>query len=53
MKKTYMNPTTKVVKIELTHMIALSTLGPTNATSGNLSRDRFAGFWDDEDDFDE
>ena len=53
MKKTYMNPTTKVVKIELTHMIALSKLGETNATYGNLSRRHFDDFWEDEDDFDE
>jgi len=49
-----MNPTTKVVKIELTHMIALSRKGYTDETSGNLSRDRFAvdQYFDDNDNID-
>ena len=50
MKKTYINPITKIVKIELTNMIAISTLGTTNATSGNLSRGDYdyESDWDDE-----
>lgn len=52
MKKTYINPTTTVVKIELSHMIALSTLGTTNETSGNLSRRRNDVWDDDEEDYD-
>ena len=39
MKKTYKNPTMVVVKIQTQHMIAISTLGTTDATSGNLGRD--------------
>ena len=47
MKKTYQNPTTKVIEIELQQMIAMSALGTTQATSGNLSREGSA--WDDDD----
>ena len=50
MKKIYKTPTTNVVNIELSHMIALSTLGTTDATSGNLSRQERYSVWDDEED---
>lgn len=52
MKKIYKTPTTNVVKVELTHMIAISTLGNTDATSGNLSR-RGRSVWDDEEEDDD
>ena len=48
MKKTYKNPTMVVVKIQTQHMIAMSTLGTTNATSGNLGREYDFDFDDDE-----
>ena len=48
MKKIYKTPTTNVVNIELSHMIALSTLGTTEATSGNMSRQDSGSFWDEE-----
>jgi len=57
MKKTYMAPTTKVQKIELQSMIAVS--GPQNVYSEEangindensiLSRESFGSIWDDED----
>ena len=55
MKKIYKNPTTDVVKIETTHMIALSKEGDTELTSGNLSRRGRRSAWDeeDEDEYDE
>ena len=50
MKKTYINPETKIVRVEVVHMIALSErLGigeATNDASGAESRR--GGFWDDE-----
>lgn len=39
MKKTYFTPVTDVIKIETHQMIAMSTLGETDATEGNLARD--------------
>jgi len=55
MKKIYKNPTTTIVKIELSHMIALSEKGDTELTSGNLSRRGRRSAWDeeDEDEYDE
>lgn len=50
MKKIYKSPTTNVVNIELSRMIALSTLGTTDETSGNLSRQERYSIWDEEDD---
>lgn len=55
MKKTYMIPTTIVVKVETTQMIAVSgfeeALGTTEkAGSAALSR-RGGSFWDDEDEY--
>ena len=51
MKKTYCKPETQAVVIELTKMIALSTV-EGNATSNEvLSRDG-GSFWDDDDDDD-
>ena len=48
MKKTYINPTIKVDEIQPEEFIAISTLGETESTSGNLGRDaRFSG-WDEE-----
>ena len=38
MKKIYVSPTVRVVKVETLNMIAMSTLGDTVATNGNLSR---------------
>ncbi len=48
MKKTYMTPATKVVKVRLQRMLAGSQVDMygTNATSAGMSRD--GGFWDDE-----
>ena len=51
MKKIYKTPTMNVVKVELTHMIAISTLGNTDATSGNLSR-RGNNVWDEDEEED-
>jgi hypothetical protein len=49
MKKTYINPTMTIVKIQTAQMIAASPNygGTTTETSGNLSRE--GSFWDDED----
>ena len=49
MKKTYINPTMTIVKIQTAQMIAASPIygGSTEATSGNLSRE--GSFWDDDD----
>ena len=49
MKKTYINPTMTIVKIQTAQMIAASPIygGSTEATSGNLSRE--SSFWDDDD----
>jgi len=49
MKKTYQNPTTKMVKIHTSQMIATSPGygGETTLTSGNASR-QGGDFWDDE-----
>ena len=52
MKKIYINPTTQVLKVELSKMVATSipfgsgTLDPTNAESREDM-----DFWEDEDDF--
>lgn len=51
MKKIYQNPATKIIRIELHHMIAASeTMGfgaSVNDASGADSR-RGSAFWDDE-----
>ena len=39
MKKTYMNPTLEVVKIQPAQFIAISTLGTTEAFNGNLGQE--------------
>lgn len=39
MKQTYINPELKVVKLQTQQFMMLSTLGTTNATNGNLSRE--------------
>lgn len=51
MKKIYMSPTTKVVKIQTEKMIAVSTVDmyATDATSAGMSRESNSD-WDDEDD---
>ena len=51
MKKTYQNPEMKIVKIQVSQMIAASPGygGTTDKTSGNASR-RFGGVWDDDED---
>ena len=48
MKKIYMIPTTQIVKIQTTQMIAISLYG-TDATEAAMGRDG-GDFWDDEDD---
>ena len=49
MKKTYKNPTMVVVKIQTRQQImSMSTLGTTDATSGNLGREYDFDFDDDE-----
>lgn len=52
MKKIYMSPTTKVVKIQTEKMIAVSEIGMygTDATSAGMSRESNSD-WDDEDDY--
>ena len=52
MKKIYKTPTMNVVKVELTHMIAISTIGNTDATSGNLSR-RGNSVWDEDEEYED
>ncbi|MBQ8487318.1 MAG: hypothetical protein IJ533_06690 [Prevotella sp.] len=49
MKKTYQNPTAKVVKIQpyLMQSASASILGETTKTSGNLSREG-GSFWDED-----
>ena len=51
MKKTYQNPEMKIVKIQVSQMIAASPGygGTTDATYGNASR-RGGSLWDDDDD---
>ena len=61
MKKVYINPETKIVKVELQHMIASSPLDPAHGQgqvveeqvgSGIPGESRGGrGFWDDEEDF--
>lgn len=52
MKKTYMIPALKVVKIQPNHLL-INASGETNETSGNLGRrGRFSG-WEEEADYDE
>ena len=52
MKKTYMIPALKVVKIQPNHLL-INASGETNETSGNLGhRSRFSG-WEEEADYDE
>ena len=51
-----MNPTTKVVKIHTVKMIAASEKilfgDSVTSAAGAESRDRFADFWDDDEDID-
>ena len=51
MKKTYQNPEMKIVKIQVSQILAGSPGygGTTDAIDGNASR-RFGGVWDDDDD---
>jgi len=57
MKKTYINPTINVVKIQLQQMIAESAttagFGDGTQDGGNAASRRGSNFWDDEDDYDE
>ena len=48
MKKTYKNPTLTVVKIQPAQFIAVSTLGTTSRTSGNLGRESRFSEYDEE-----
>ena len=57
MKKTYMNPETTIIKVELQKMIAGSPAGKETSTSQGFGGDagdgvggdsRSLGFWDDE-----
>lgn len=48
MKKTYLNPTLTVVKIQPAQFIAMSTLGETEAISGNLGREATFSDWGDD-----
>lgn len=49
MKKTYQNPTTKIISVQTTPMLVTSPGygSTTEATSGNLSRDA-SDLWDDD-----
>ena len=47
MKKTYKNPLLTVVEVE-PEFIALSTLGETDATSGNLGREFEFSEWEED-----
>ena len=47
MKKTYINPTLKVVKIQ-TNLMLINASGETEATSGNLGRRARFSEWDEE-----
>ena len=51
MKKTYKNPTLKVVKIQ-PNQLMIAASGETEATSGNLGRRGRFSTWEEED-FDE
>ena len=53
MKKTYQNPTTKIVKIQTMQMIAQSVGVGSEYQSGNAVLSRRGNSWDDEDDYDE
>lgn len=46
MKKTYSKPTLEVVKMQTQQMLALSTNGSTDLTSGNLAPE-YDGYWDE------
>lgn len=48
MKKTYKNPLFTVVEIQPEEFIALSTLGETDATSGNLGREFEFSEWEED-----
>ena len=51
MKKIYNRPTVNIVKLQLSHMIALSYTGDTKATTNEvLSRRGANDLWDDDDD---
>ena len=49
MKKTYINPETKVITIETMHMIAESMAVISSGKSFDNSLSRDGGDWDDED----
>ena len=52
MKKTYINPTMTIVKIQTAQMLAASEPGyggTTTSTSGNLSRE--SSFWEEDEDY--
>lgn len=48
MKKTYKNPLFEVVEIQTEQFIAMSTLGETDATEGNLGLEASFTDWNDE-----
>ena len=52
MKKTYINPTMTIVKIQTHHQMLAGSPGyggSTEATSGNLSRE--SSFWEEDEDY--
>jgi len=52
MKKTYHTPCVEVQKINATEIICVSTLGTTEAVSGNLAKDRDRGDYEPAEDAD-
>ena len=48
MKKKYKNPILTVVEIQPEQFIAISTLGETDATSGNFGREATFSDWGEE-----
>jgi hypothetical protein len=48
MKKTYKNPLFTVVEIQPEEFIALSTLGETDLTEGNLGREFEFSEWEED-----
>ena len=48
MKKTYINPTTQVVSVELVQMIAESMGFGASVTSASGAESRRGGVWDDD-----
>jgi len=51
MKKIYINPETKIVKIQTANMIAISLYGK-DAEDEGMSRRGNNSLWDDEEDYD-